>query len=431
MAQYRNINVRSPFYVQLATTESNTGLELRIWEGDVVTDKPELANYTLSKEQQGGASTFEIAEIIRDFCSQTSVVTSGSVWVETILDDTVATPTTTIYLASEGYTLYKDGVNHNGNSWESDFVALPTQMSSTVMRQITYSGGSIIPVYVQPQGNISLTGTFGATNLSTSITGTSTLFTTELSVGENIEIDGVPYEVASIVSDTSLTLTSGYSGITAVGLLGTIVRNWRYLTYDSSGSANGWVEFPQSTNSADMFRYITVNDLISRVDFDFNGATQTVLIDVLEVTKYSHGLGTGSKAVSLMYVNKFGARSEMVFSLKHTEAISVQSTSFQRNVMNTVTLTNGSGLHANRRNITTSKQSFVINTDWLNEYHVEQIEELTLSEYVWAKYMDETLDYQAVNIKSDRLDVKNHLNDKLIQFSMELELASEYINTVR
>ena len=46
MAQYRNINVRSPFYVQHPTTELLTTLSMRIWNGDVVTDKPTAYNYT-------------------------------------------------------------------------------------------------------------------------------------------------------------------------------------------------------------------------------------------------------------------------------------------------------------------------------------------------------------------------------------------------
>ena len=363
MAQYRNINVRSPFYVQLATTELSTSLELRIWEGDVSTDKPTDANYTLEKEQQGGQSTFEIAEIIRDFCSQTSTESSGAVWVETILNDSVATPTEVIYLASEGYSLYKDGVQHNGNSFETDFVALPSTVFGSEIRYVVDDAGSRIPVYVQPQN----------------------------------------------------------------------ITDWKYRKY-VNGVAQAWTVFVPKTQSSEIFQYVGITANVTQVDFDFDGTTQTVIMDYLECTKYSSSSDAryNDRPIKLMYVNKFGARSYMTFGLKNVETINVTDTTFNRNVMDVSSLSNGAGLHASRRKITGSKQSFVINTDWLNEYHVNQLEELIMSEYVWAQIFKlGTVNFQPVNLKTSDLEKKNHLNDKLIQYTFNIETASEYINTVR
>lgn len=363
MAQYRNINVRSPFYVQHPTSEASTSLELRIWEGDVVTDKPASPNYSLSKEQQGGQSTFEIAEIIRDFCSQTSTVTSGTVWVNTILNDGVQATTAT-YLASEGYTLYKDGVQHNGNSFESDFVALPNLVANLdSKRQVLSDVGAFFAVYVQPQN----------------------------------------------------------------------ATDWKFRYYQD-GVALPWTAFAMSAQSSDMFRYQYLTNNITRVEFDFNGTFRNVYTDLLDCNKWNSSVSNAfnDRAVSLMYVNKVGARSKMIFSLKHTETINVTDTTFQRNVMDTASLSNGAGLHASRRKITGSKQSFTINTDWLNEYHVAQLEELIMSEYVWAQiYSLGTSNYQPVNLKTSNFEKKNHLNDKLIQYTFDIETASEYINTVR
>jgi len=76
MAVYRNINVRSPFYSQLATTEPIVDLEIRVWSGSVAS-KPADANYTMTKEQTGGQATFEVAELIRDHISQTTSLFRG------------------------------------------------------------------------------------------------------------------------------------------------------------------------------------------------------------------------------------------------------------------------------------------------------------------------------------------------------------------
>tara|TARA_R110002153_G_scaffold41530_1_gene118414 strand:- start:206 stop:412 length:207 start_codon:yes stop_codon:yes gene_type:complete len=66
------------------------------------------------------------------------------------------------------------------------------------------------------------------------------------------------------------------------------------------------------------------------------------------------------------------------------------------------------------------------------EYYVEQMEEILLSEYVWTLLPSvDGSDYQAVNVTTSEIGKKNHLNDKLIQYSFSIEVAADYINTLR
>ena len=51
-----------------------------------------------------------------------------------------------------------------------------------------------------------------------------------------------------------------------------------------------------------------------------------------------------------------------------------------------------------------------------------------LSEYVWLEKGYLTL---PVNITTSKLDKKTHINDKLINYSIEVETASNYINNIR
>ena len=83
-------------------------------------------------------------------------------------------------------------------------------------------------------------------------------------------------------------------------------------------------------------------------------------------------------------------------------------------------------------NLTFLKQEFIINTDYITEDLVPQIEELLLSEYVWLR-TDSIYNGGrfSVNIKDEMIDKKNNLNDKLIQYTIKLETSAEYINTVR
>ncbi|GAP40069.1 DUF7507 domain-containing protein [Flexilinea flocculi] len=68
------------------------------------------------------------------------------------------------------------------------------------------------------QTDYQLTGTIAVTQGSDSVTGTGTLFTSELTVGDSISIDNNDYKVASITDDFHLTLTAPYAGDTNSGL---------------------------------------------------------------------------------------------------------------------------------------------------------------------------------------------------------------------
>lgn len=63
-------------------------------------------------------------------------------------------------------------------------------------------------------------GTVSVTNASNVVTGTNTKFLNNVSVGNTFKISGenVIYQVAIVNSDTQLTLSSNYAGVTASGL---------------------------------------------------------------------------------------------------------------------------------------------------------------------------------------------------------------------
>ena len=63
-----------------------------------------------------------------------------------------------------------------------------------------------------------LTGTISVTNGSANVTGTGTLFTTEVKAGDKILIATVEYTVRSVTTNTALVLTANYAGTTASGL---------------------------------------------------------------------------------------------------------------------------------------------------------------------------------------------------------------------
>ena len=366
MGQYRNINVRSPWFVQYSTTEANAQCEVYLWYGEDVADKPSTAEYTLIKEATNGYVTFEVAELMRDWCTHTAQRSSGTVWAEVVLsdDDAGNADLSEVYLVSEGYAVYTEGLRHQGNSFETDFVALPEMISrpNEFAISTTKTTPVYIPIYTQPQDSV----------------------------------------------------------------------NWKYRYYIGT-TPQAWNILDPSPNHDEQFRDVVVASTYDRIEFDFNGTIQKVYINTFDCNKYNTSDGSlYQRPAVLMYVNKYGAKAELALSLKRIESISASTDMFKRNVVDYSGFTNSMGLHAHRKRITGTKQEYILNTDFITEDEVLQIEELMLSEYVWLKLTDVASgEYFSVNLKDEKIVKKNHLNDKLIQYTFKVETASEYINTVR
>ncbi len=80
--------------------------------------------------------------------------------------------------------------------------------------QTTDDSLSILTGAGQANGTLPMTGTLSVTNNSAEVTGTGTIFTTEFAAGDSIKIGTGTYRIASVASDTALTLTTAYSGET-------------------------------------------------------------------------------------------------------------------------------------------------------------------------------------------------------------------------
>jgi len=375
---YRQINVRSPFYVEKTTSEPVIQLNLRVWRGGPILERPTLATYTLEKESVDGKAIFEISELVRDYIVQgDSIYALNTVWVEAeVVDFTLAASTTETYLATEGYTTHTEAVQKTGDAFTDSFVMLPTDM----------------------YGNYRLTGAQGETSMCQIMTNATNF--TDWIVTENYK-DGT-------------TLTYQYTPV-LVGSSNTIIQT-----------------------------LLLTEDTVS-VDFDLDGRTATLYHDIFDCNKYNTPLPVDSvgytrplyydadlqRPVVLNYVNKYGAKNSFAFTLKHTEEITSTSESFKRNVVNYGSLSTTNVEHASRKLVKAAKQSFTINTDYINEYYVQQLEELILSEYVWASIPHVSSGLIPVTITDKKIAKKNHINDRMIQYTFTLEVARDYINTIR
>jgi hypothetical protein len=86
--------------------------------------------------------------------------------------------------------------------------------------------GSTLSV-VKRSATFQITGRISTTIDSNAVTGTNTRFTQQVRVGDKMVIRGMTHFVANVISDTSLSITPDYRGITAAGIRSSIVREQR------------------------------------------------------------------------------------------------------------------------------------------------------------------------------------------------------------
>jgi len=322
--------------------EEDVTAELRIYSGTHETDAPTEATYSLTKSPENAKTTFEVAELIRDYIEQTTTKSSGTVWADIKLSDNLQLEKQYHFLATEGYIDNTEGLQTYLNAPSNETFM---QSNSTVL--IPESQTLEIPVNAQ--------------------------------------------------YNSFYTITTG--GV--------------------EGSA---VYFSNLDDNSTQIEYITVSstDEVIKLYVD-SVVIEEINIQETECSKFADHL--------LMFVNKYGAKQDFYVNMKSTEKFKVKDDGFSRSVIDYNTLSVNNGIHSYKRRVLESKEFYSLNTPFLDEENVQAFEELLLSEYVWLK--KEGADYIPVVIKNMSMTRRTHLNDKLIQYTVEVESANHLVNIQR
>tara|TARA_B110000285_G_scaffold203670_1_gene240005 strand:+ start:27749 stop:28738 length:990 start_codon:yes stop_codon:yes gene_type:complete len=130
----------------------------------------------------------------------------------------------------------------------------------------------------------------------------------------------------------------------------------------------------------------------------------------------------------LTFINKFGAFQDLYMFKKSAEKLEIKSDLFKRNTIanSTAAYTTSEG-QRERYNVNGSS-SITVNTGFVKEDMNQTIEQLFLSENVWIRYNNKTL---PILPKTQSLEYKTVLNDKLINYTIDFDFAFDKINNVR
>ena len=467
------INTRSPFYVKIADSNLDSAkLKLYIYEGVKKTslDSADL-KYTITKSELEANNyvVFEISELVRDYIETKydGEYDSYCVWViiDVSVSDTNGNP---IY----SWTSTPSEVQNIKTSGTATQSVVGSLVDDTASFTSTVSVGDIA---VDPQGN-----TANVTFINSD---------TQIILDGNIFLEGEAYFITS--GYYSFLATEGYGyfeeGINPdfdEGLMipeGNIYRvNDRSINIPVSAETTNSVSFrlngetiytksisyanPSFPTTSEVIQYIasdgnsTADSYIERVLESQGGVFEnnTLLeafeeeVDLGEIDEiyvnYTNATETKTKVlkvktfdcskyepIRVTFVNKFGALQDMYFTRRSNESVNVKTEDYKASVMDFdfANFSYDTSSHQMRTLNLVGNESITLNTDYIDESCNEHIKQLMLSEQIWMTRLTDEEKIVPLKLKSNSLQLKKRVNDKLIQYTMEFDVAADIINNIR
>ena len=369
------INVRSPYYITTGTVTNltSTQLELYIYQGTQTTNRGTRI-YLLNSFAVDNVCTFEIAELVRDYFTNVfdGDYSTDIWWVDyrtTQFIQGVAQTTSgyTQLKAFFGYGLFEDGAN-------------PINSQSVL------------------QSNTKI-----------------------------VKLDDAP---AVIAVDTSLATQVTYLNN------GTQVYT---KSISTSTNSNAQIEYVTSgVNGSDDFEDRVIqdggtfegSDCLTEFEGEYTLFNfDTILVDSstgvtkLTVTNESECKFTPYK---ITFINKFGILQDIWFFKRTNETLTTKTEKFKKNIISSASYSISN--HQDKTLIKNGKEKLTLNTGYYPEAYNEVFKEMQLSEDCWIEIDSKTLPIQ---VTSSSFDYKTQLNDKIINYTIEIEFAFDTINNIR
>jgi hypothetical protein len=130
--------------------------------------------------------------------------------------------------------------------------------------------------------------------------------------------------------------------------------------------------------------------------------------------------------VKVLFINQFGAIQEFYFNKKSISNMGVTQSNYDSMLLssNTYSTTDHQKYVYNKQ----ASETITMNTGYVDEGQFTTIKQIMLSEQVWAKIG--TIVYP-MNVKTSSLTKKTKINDKLVDYSIDMEFAYDVVNSVR
>ena len=403
------INTRSPFYIKVYHASLfEAELKLYIYEGakDTSPDTADL-KYTIQKAELEANNyvVFEISELIRDYIETKydGEYDSHTVWVNPVITafesdgSTISSPTVTPsdyasqFIATDGYGYFEEGIN-------PDFDEGLMMSEGTIYRVNDRSVN--IPVSTETTNSVSF-----------------------LLNGETVYSKLIDY------ADPANPTTS---------------ETIQYVASDSNSEADSYKErvledggiFEDNTlleafeESFDIgavdevyVNYTAGSEVNEDGDTVYNYKTKVLKVKTFDCSKY--------EPIRVTFVNKYGALQDLYFTRRSNESLNIKKEDYKASVMDFANFSYDTSEHQMRTLNLVGNESITLNTDYIDESCNEHIRQLMLSEQVWMTRLTDEEKIVPLKLKTQSLQMKKRVNDKLVQYSMEFDVAVDKINNIR
>ena len=389
------INLRSPYYIKVSKTAlTSVELKLYIYTGTFTANGSVAAGtlrYTINKKPLGSNAyvVFEVSELVRDYLEVefNGDYNSESVWLNAIAtvtggsgSETVTPDNTNGFIGLDGYGYFEEGANPTLST-----TALQSNKTIIALDDNLFR----VPVFVPGTESVSL-----------------------LYKGE--------VKQAIDLSSASVDETT---------------EQIRYISANSTGSGdvsydsfqervlNDGGTFEGSSCLSEFLDSVSIG-LIDEVYVSSASGVEVFKVKTLEECLYT--------PIKVTFVNKFGAFQDLIFFKKSIDKTSVKGEEFKTAVFDQATLTYKTYQHQRTQFMVQGTDSITMNTGYISEDYNQVIEQLMLSEQVWATFITSEEDQVRPLVpKTKSFTHKTQLNDKLIDYTIEFDIANNKINNIR
>ena len=374
------INLRSPYFVirqVLALTKVD--LEVYIHTGTqsatTVGYQYKLTGTAITPASGNPYVVFDISELARDYLTNSfdGTYDCSAVWINYEYTDytpTAQTPVVVQLQGFDGYQYFEEGVQSSGAAYTA-----PDVLQSNTVIYKSDDGVLRVPVLQDNDPDIHFLHHGEITN-SVSVTNT----TTAADIIRYVDNEGASY-------DTFKERVEADSGTLEESALGDVFSRY-------------------STKPCDAV-IVDVAGVITKLS----------VVDIPEC-KY--------EPYRLTFVNKFGAFQDLWFFKASSVSLNTEKQSYEANTQSIGTYSINE--HQKRVFSKMGSETMSLNTGFYPEAYNEVFRQLMLSEEVWIRYENNIL---PINIIDSGMDFKKSVNDKLINYTINVEFAFDKISNIR
>tara|TARA_B110000046_G_scaffold46400_1_gene51477 strand:+ start:1933 stop:3051 length:1119 start_codon:yes stop_codon:yes gene_type:complete len=369
------INTRSPYYITITSSKlSSVNFDIWIYTGTKITDRTSGNLFRLSSTAIANTVTVEISELVSDYIlsSFNGVYDSEIVWVDyrsqsVISGSAQAYTTFTTLKGFNGYGFFEDGAN-------------PQNLQSLLQSNTTILKPDDSPVVLAVDSSITTSVAFYANN--------EQLYTQLIS--------------PSFIAKQQIKYVSN-------SVNGVDTFEERVLSFNGTFENNLCIQ-----EFLDDFTIFPVDTIY------INGTNGVDIIKVENIQECKY------QPYKLTFINKFGVLQSIWFFKRTNETLTTKKEDFKRNIV-----VNGSydtSRHQQKVLTKNGNEKLTLNTGYYPESYNDVFKQMQLSEDNWIEINNKTL---PINVSGSSLAFKTQLNDKLINYTVEIEFAYDTINNIR